>query len=87
MGIMNRTRIAAGLIGAGAIGGTFWLYLYAYADPLIQTHATIWADEWELFQWVIPTACILSMFAGGLYLVYGGAQEERAAHRRRVRQR
>lgn len=87
MGIIGRIEIGAGLMGAGAIGGTFWLYLVGFADPLVVQHAGIWSEQWELFQWTIPTACVLSIVAGGLYLVYGGAQEERAEHQRRVRRR
>lgn len=87
MGIIDRTVVSASMIGGGAIGGTFWLYLKAHAEPLVNDHAGLWSSQWQLFQWVIPLACTLMVVLGGLYLVYGGAQEERAATRKRRRVR
>lgn len=87
MGIVDRTVLSASMIGGGAVGGTFWLYLKAVAEPLIEEHATIWSSQWELYQWVIPLTCTLMIVLGGLYLVYGGAQEERGVNRQRRRGR
>lgn len=87
MGAIGRMIVSAGLIAAGSIGGFYWLYLLHFADPLVAQHASIWSDQWQLFQWSIPLACTVSIGAGCLYLVFGGVQRERKQEQleRRVR--
>lgn len=81
MGAIRRAAFSGGLFVSAGTAGIFWLYLKDAAKPLIQKYAGPFASEWELLQWTFPTACLLLMFAAGLYLVYGGVQEERNAQR------
>jgi H+/Cl- antiporter ClcA len=86
MGTLERTGYASSLFIGSGLGAIIWLYLVDTAEPLLQAHAGPFQSQWELLQWVFPTTLLLIMFVAGLYIVYGGIQEERKADRRKRRQ-
>lgn len=83
MGTIQRAGFSGGLFVSAGIAGLFWLYLSATAEPLMQEFAGPFQTQWEMLQWVFPTACLLLMFVSGLYLVFGGVKEEKARNTRR----
>lgn len=82
MATLERAVYSGGLFISAGMAAIWWLYLEPSAKPLINKYAGPFSDQWELLKWVFPTACLILMFAAGLYLVYGGVQEERKAERR-----
>lgn len=82
MGMIQRAGFAGGLFFGSGFAGLFWLYIKDVAQPLISQHSGFLSSQWAFLEWAFPTACLLLMFAAGLYLVYGGVQEERRAERR-----
>jgi len=85
MSTLDRAAFSGSLFIASGLAGIFWLYIEDTARPLMQQYAGPFSDQWELLQWVVPTACLILMFVAGLYLVYGGVQEEKAANVQRRR--
>lgn len=86
MSTLNRAAFSGGLFTAAGVAGVWWLYIMDTAKPLYQQYAgNTFADAWNLLKWAFPTACLILMFAAGLYLVYGGVQEEKTRNVRRQR--
>lgn len=79
MSAIDRAIVSGSLFIGSGLAGLFWIYLRPTVAPLMKEHAGPFASQWELLQWVFPTTCLLLMFIAGVYLVYGGVQEEKAA--------
>lgn len=86
MSSMKRAAFSGGLFFGAGLAGIYWLYLMDTANPLYQQLAgSTFNDQWALLKWVFPTACLVLMLVAGLYLVFGGVQEERTVEVRRRR--
>lgn len=85
MSIISRTAVAAAVMLAAFFSGTFWLYLKGTAESFIENNAGVFLSNWEFLEWAFPTACYTMAAIAGIYLVFGGAQEERKRKTRRVR--
>lgn len=82
---IGRAIVSAGIFTSAAFAGIFWLYLEPTVRPLMQEFAGPFSDQWDLLQWVFPTTVLVMMFVAGLYLVFGGVQEEKNVEVRRRR--
>jgi len=86
MSAIDRAAFSGGLFFAAGLAGVYWLYIMDFAKPLYQQLAgSTFSDQWALLKWAFPTACLLLMLVAGLYLVFGGVQEERTVEVRRRR--
>lgn len=84
MSAFDRARFAGGLFMSAGIAGVWWLYFKPSVEPLLDEHAGVFSEQWQMLEWAMPTTILLIMLVAGAYLVYGGVQEEKNRDRRRV---